>query len=57
VRLLCDSTLRTSMGRNAKRLATAKYSQSAVTGKIIDVYNGIVRARPIDVAMCGEVGA
>jgi glycosyltransferase involved in cell wall biosynthesis len=41
LRLLNDSDLRASMGRNGKRLVATKYSQDAVTGEVLDIYNRI----------------
>lgn len=41
VRLLSDSTLSESLGENGRWLATSRYSQEAVTGEVLDMYNRI----------------
>ncbi len=41
LRLLNDPALSVSMGRNGKDLAATKYSQEAVTGEVLDLYNRI----------------
>lgn len=41
LQLLNDAALRLSLGRNGKHLAATKYSQDAVTGKVLDIYNRI----------------
>lgn len=41
LRLLNDAALGVSLGRNGKHLAAAKYSQNAVTGEVLGIYNRI----------------
>jgi glycosyltransferase involved in cell wall biosynthesis len=41
LRLLNDAELRATLGENGRRLVASKYSQEAVTGEVLDVYNRI----------------
>lgn len=43
VQLLSDAELRVAAGRNGQRLATASYSEEAVTRQLLDVYNQLVQ--------------
>ena len=41
LQLLNDPALRLSLGRSGKQLAATKYSQEAVTGEVLEIYNRI----------------